>query len=103
MRRWTKYRPRLERTTPMTSEELIENIVAATNQSRGSVQAVLAELDAQIESALKSGRIVKLPKIVSSLVRNFPSGPPKLSCFPPGYDLLNNVFFNIASRGFPIL
>jgi hypothetical protein len=45
----------------MTSEELIENLVAATNQSRGSVQAVLSELDVQLESALKSGRIVKLP------------------------------------------
>lgn len=58
---WTKFRPRLERTNPMTSEELIENLVAATNQSRGSVQAVLSELDVQIESALKAGRIVKLP------------------------------------------
>jgi hypothetical protein len=55
---WTKFRPRLERANPMTSEELIENLVAATNQSRGSVQAVLAELDVQILSGLKSGRIV---------------------------------------------
>jgi hypothetical protein len=45
----------------MTSEELIENIVAVTNQSRGSVLAVLSELDVQIESGLKAGRIVKLP------------------------------------------
>jgi len=42
----------------MTGEELIENIVAATNQSRGSV---LAELDIQIEAGLKAGRIVQLP------------------------------------------
>jgi nucleoid DNA-binding protein len=58
---WTEFRPRLESTNPMTSKELIENIIAATNQSRGSVQAVLSELDVQIESALKSGRIVQLP------------------------------------------
>ncbi len=58
---WTEFRPRLEPVAPMKSEELIENIVAATNQSRGSVQAVLSELDVQIESALKGGRIVHLP------------------------------------------
>ena len=29
---------------------IIENIVAATNQSKGSVLAVLAELDVQIEA-----------------------------------------------------
>lgn len=45
----------------MTSEELIENIVAATNQSRGSVLASLAELDTQLEAGLKAGRIVHLP------------------------------------------
>ncbi len=58
---WTEFRPRLELAPPMTTKELIENIVAATNQSRGSVQAVLSELDVQIESALKGGRIVHLP------------------------------------------
>lgn len=52
---WTAYGPRLELGQPMTSNELIENIVAATNQSRGSV---LAELDVQIEAGLKAGRIV---------------------------------------------
>jgi nucleoid DNA-binding protein len=59
---WTEFGPRLEPTNPMTDNELIENIVAATNQSRGSVLAVLAELDVQIESALKAGRIVHLLK-----------------------------------------
>lgn len=58
---WTKFGPRLELAAPMTSDELIENIIAATNQSRGSVLAVLAELDAQIEAGIKSGRIVHLP------------------------------------------
>lgn len=58
---WTKFGPRIELAPPMKSEELIENIIAATNQSRGSVLAVLSELDVQIESALKAGRIVHLP------------------------------------------
>ena len=58
---WATLGPRLEPANPMTSDELIENIVNATNQSRGSVLAVLSELDVQIESALKAGRIVHLP------------------------------------------
>jgi hypothetical protein len=58
---WAAYGPRLEPTQPMTGEELIENIVSVTNQSRGSVLAVLSELDVQIESGLKAGRIVQLP------------------------------------------
>ena len=45
----------------MPQEEIIENIVNATNQSKGSVLAVLAELDVQIMSGLKAGRIVRLP------------------------------------------
>jgi hypothetical protein len=58
---WAEFGPRLEPADPMTGEELIENIIAATNQSRGSVLAVLAELDTQIEAGLKVGRIVQLP------------------------------------------
>ena len=58
---WVEFGPRLDRTDPMTGRELIKNIVNATNQSRGSVLAVLAELDVQIETALQSGRIVQLP------------------------------------------
>ena len=46
---------------PMIDDEIIENIVAATNQSRGSVLAVLSELDVQLESGLKAGRVVHLP------------------------------------------
>jgi hypothetical protein len=58
---WTAYGPRIELGKPMTKEEIIENIVNATNQSRGSVLAVLAELDVQLENGLKSGRIVHMP------------------------------------------
>jgi len=58
---WTAFGPKIELGAPMTKSELIENIIAATNQSKGSVLAVLAELDVQIEAGLKAGRIVQLP------------------------------------------
>jgi hypothetical protein len=58
---WAAYGPRVSLGAPMKKDELIENIIAATNQSKGSVLAVLAELDVQIESGLKAGRIVQLP------------------------------------------
>jgi hypothetical protein len=58
---WAKFGPRLEPKDPMDSEEIIENIVKATNQSRGSVLAVLSELDVQLEGGLKAGRVVQLP------------------------------------------
>ena len=58
---WATYGPRIQLGDPMTGDEIIENIVGATNQSKGSVLAVLAELDVQLESGLKAGRIVQLP------------------------------------------
>ena len=58
---WSKYGPRIVLGDPMEPEEVIENIVNATNQSRGSVLAVLSELDVQITAGLKAGRIVRLP------------------------------------------
>lgn len=58
---WTEFGPRLEPASPMTGDEIVENIIAATNQSKGSVLAVLAELDTQIEAGLKAGRIVQMP------------------------------------------
>ncbi len=58
---WATYGPRITLSAPMTEEEIIENLVAATNQSKGSVLAVLAELDVQLESGLKAGRIVHMP------------------------------------------
>ena len=58
---WSKYGPRIVLGDPMEPEEVIENIVNATNQSRGSVLAVLSELDVQISAGLKAGRIVRLP------------------------------------------
>ena len=58
---WTEFGPRLELSDSIDSEGLIERIVLATNQSRGSVKAVLDELDTQIELGLKEGSIVQLP------------------------------------------
>ncbi len=58
---WSKYGPRVALGDPMTPEEIIENIIGATNQSKGSVLAVLSELDVQILAGLKAGRIVRLP------------------------------------------
>jgi hypothetical protein len=58
---WAAYAPKITLGAPMTKDELIENIIAATNQSKGSVLAVLAELDVQIEAGLKAGRIAQMP------------------------------------------
>jgi hypothetical protein len=58
---WQALGPRLAPATPVESEEVIEELVANTNQTRGSVLGVLSELDAVIEKALKAGRRVKLP------------------------------------------
>lgn len=61
IRAWAVLGPRLKPVAPMESDELIENLIAATNQSRGSILALLSELDVQIGNALKAGRIVHLP------------------------------------------
>ena len=45
----------------MQPAEVVENVIKVTNQSKGSVLAVLSELDVQILAGLKAGRIVKLP------------------------------------------
>jgi len=58
---WVEFGPRLEPTDPISPEGLIERIVMATSQSRGSVKAILDELDVQLEIGLKEGHIVQLP------------------------------------------
>lgn len=58
---WAAYGPKISLGNAVTKDEIIENIIAATNQSKGSVLAVLAELDVQIEAGLKAGRVVNLP------------------------------------------
>jgi hypothetical protein len=58
---WQELGPKLASATPMESEDVIEELIAATNQTRGSILAVLSELDVSITKALKAGRSVKLP------------------------------------------
>ena len=58
---WVEFGPRLQPTDPITAEGMIERIVNASNQSRGSVKAILDELDVQTEICLKEGHIVQLP------------------------------------------
>ncbi len=58
---WTEFGPKLATATPVEAEEVIEQLVQATNQTRGSILAVLSELDEVILQGLRSGRIVKLP------------------------------------------
>ncbi len=55
------YGPRIKSGSPMEAEEFIEQLVVSTNQSRGSLVAMLAEMESISEGALKSGRIVRLP------------------------------------------
>jgi hypothetical protein len=58
---WQELGPKLASATPVGSEDIIEELIAATNQTRGSILAVLSELDVSIAKALKGGRSVKLP------------------------------------------
>jgi hypothetical protein len=58
---WSKYGPRIALGDTMAPVDILENIVNATNQSKGSVLAVLCELDVQITAGLKAGRLVRLP------------------------------------------
>jgi hypothetical protein len=58
---WVEFGPRLVLNNAITPEGLIERIVMATSQSRGSVKAILDELDVQIEIGLKECHIVQLP------------------------------------------
>ena len=58
---WTEYGPRLELQDALTDDELMRRAVSHTNQSRGSLQAALDEIDVLIEEALRSGQPVQLP------------------------------------------
>ncbi len=58
---WQEFGPKLAKATPMEDEEVMRSLVAATSQTRGSLQSSLAELDMIIEQGLNAGRIVKLP------------------------------------------
>lgn len=58
---WTQYGPRLDPANPVTPDEIIERLVKTTNQTRGSILAVLSELDEIIQEGLQHGRVVRLP------------------------------------------
>ena len=58
---WAEFGPKLAKTDPITAEEVIEQLVKGTNESRSSILAVLSALDDVIEQGLKAGRIVQLP------------------------------------------
>jgi len=58
---WSMYGPCSAHGKLMKSDEVIQNVVAHTNQSKGSLLALLSELDVQILAGLKAGRIVRLP------------------------------------------
>ena len=58
---WGAFGPRLAPTRPLTAEEVVEQLVKGSNESRGSILATLAALDDVIEQGLKAGRIVHLP------------------------------------------
>ena len=58
---WSMYGPHIALGSTMQPDEVIENVTSATNQSKGSVLAVLSELDVQIIAGLKAGRVVRLP------------------------------------------
>ena len=61
IRMWAELGPKLAPADPIMAEDIIEQLILATNQSRGSILAVLSELDEVILQGLRSGRIVKLP------------------------------------------
>lgn len=52
----------------MTTEKLIENLVAATNQSRGSVQAVFSELG--VDDCIKNKALFSYVGGVKTWLRN---------------------------------
>ncbi len=58
---WRELGPQIVPGSPLDPEEFIEMLVQTTGQSEGSLVGVLAEVDAIIVRALRSGRRVKLP------------------------------------------
>lgn len=58
---WASIGPRLAVTDPVLPEEVIDMLVQNTNQTRGSILAVLSELDEIILMGLRQGKIVQLP------------------------------------------
>ena len=91
---WRVLGPRLAPATPMEVEEVVEDLVEATNESRGSLLSVLAELDVITERALKAGRIVRLPNGTTYRPRYNKDGVIKVSVKIPSrvIDSINTEF-----------
>ncbi len=58
---WQELGPRLAPVPALEAEEIIEELIATTNQTRGSILAIMAELDVSLERAFKAGRRVHMP------------------------------------------
>lgn len=58
---WKELGPQIESGSPMDPEEVIEELIGTTNQTKGSLLGLLAELDRVTVKALRFGRRVKLP------------------------------------------
>ncbi len=87
---WRILGPRLASATPMEAEDVVEELVEATNESRGSLLSTLSELDVITERALKNGRIVRLPNGTTYRPRCDKDGNIKVSV-----TLSRRVFTNI--------
>ena len=55
---WTEFGPRLAPATPLSGDELLEQITGGSNEITSSV---LVALDRVVGQALKAGRIVRVP------------------------------------------
>lgn len=91
---WRVLGPRLAPATPMESEDVVEELVEATNESRGSLLSTLSELDVVLERGLKSGRAVKLPNGTIYRARCDKNGKIKVSVTLPARVIkrINNEF-----------
>lgn len=58
---WSILGPKLKPQPAAEPGEVVESLVGSTNQTKGSISAVLAELDVFLINALKAGRAVRLP------------------------------------------
>ena len=76
---WRALGPRLAPATPMVGEEVVEELIDATNESRGSLLSSLSELDVVLERGLKAGHIVKLPNGTTFRPRTDKDGNIKIS------------------------
>ncbi len=61
IRMWRELGPQLKQQPTIGPVEVVESLISTTNQTKGSILAVLAELDVFLVNSLKAGRAVRLP------------------------------------------